>query len=853
MKTAATPWRKSCRGTREPAMSATRRAGHDPLVRPAPPLRAGPARPSAPALPRPSAPAPPRPSAPAAAACRTPPPLAPRLRRVLRPFRRDAIGLRQVVRSSLRATNLPGREQQNGARSSGGLSAPAPLEAGAAVPGPIRLLPNMEDVEARFAHLLLPIRDLTRNWEVDVAAQLGEYLEELDQICISFDKGKTTMNFIEAALLIQGSACVYSKKVEYLYSLVYQALDFISGKKQAKQLSSTPEDGTIGDASSRAPQEAEQKFRALDDLSDSCANVDLRDDQVVSGTLIPLLPNALVAPDEMEKNSNPLYSCQGEVLASRKDFRVNTCTPHPRGTFLLEPLGVSLMEALQPWNPKEPGRAEEQPMEVSVCGSPGPALSTSQEPGSSPEGPVPRGGGVGEDEEDAEGAAEPPEASAPEVPMEPPEPRSPEQSVAQPRRYTLRERKEAPETASRLKDTPDPWQGLDPSTPQILSPSGKVAWRAWPLGTRGRSWAHLAGVEVGAPGPVGTETARAVAALGTARLPQVGPTPCPRVKEAPETASRLKDTPDPWQGLDPFDSPDSKPFRKGRPYSVPPRVEEAPGQKRKRKGAVKLQDFHQWYLAAYADHTDSRRSRRKGPSFADMEVLYWKHVKEQLETLRKMQRREAAERWLPRAEQGLWPVEEDRLEDSVEDLGAADDFLEPEEYAEPEGAEPGEDADMEAEAMPASLRYEELVQRNVELFVTASKQDVFVTTSRQELVQETELKQHIRGWEDAIQSLLQEQEEHVPFDIHTYGDQVVSRFSQLNQWCPFAKLVAGQPAFEVCRSMLASLQLANDYTVEITQQPGLEAAVDTMSLRLLTHQRARQRFQTYAAPSTVQP
>ena len=110
----------------------------------------------------------------------------------------------------------------------------------------------------------------------------------------------------------------------------------------------------------------------------------------------------------------------------------------------------------------------------------------------------------------------------------------------------------------------------------------------------------------------------------------------------------------------------------------------------------------------------------------------------------------------------------------------------------------------------------------------------------------------------------------MPFDIHTYGDQVVSRFSQLNQWCPFAKLVAGQPAFEVCRSMLASLQLvsglgireppltlgalqANDYTVEITQQPGLEAAVDTMSLRLLTHQRAHQRFQTYAAPSTVQP
>jgi condensin-2 complex subunit H2 len=55
-----------------------------------------------------------------------------------------------------------------------------------------------------------PIRYLTKNWEVDMVAQLGEYLEEVDQICISFDEGKTTVNFTEAALLIQGSVYVYS-------------------------------------------------------------------------------------------------------------------------------------------------------------------------------------------------------------------------------------------------------------------------------------------------------------------------------------------------------------------------------------------------------------------------------------------------------------------------------------------------------------------------------------------------------------------------------------------------------------------------------------------------------------------
>uniref|UniRef100_G3R5X1 Condensin-2 complex subunit H2 n=1 Tax=Gorilla gorilla gorilla TaxID=9595 RepID=G3R5X1_GORGO len=546
------------------------------------------------------------------------------------------------------------------------------------------------------------------------------------------------MNFIEAALLIQGSACVYSKKVEYLYSLVYQALDFISGKRRAKQLSSVQEDRANGVASSGVPQEAENEFLSLDDFPDSRTNVDLKNDQAPNEVLIiPLLPMALVAPDEMEKNNNPLYSRQGEVLASRKDFRMNTCVPHPRGAFMLEPEGMSPMPGTQ----KDAGRTEEQPMEVSVCRSPVPALGFSQEPGPSPEGPMPLGGG---EDEDAEEAVELPEVSAPKAALEPKESRSPQQSAALPRRYMLREREGAPEPASCVKETPDPWQSLDP-----------------------------------------------------------------------------------------FDSLESKPFKKGRPYSVPPSVEEALGQKRKRKGAAKLQDFHQWYLAAYADHADSRRLRRKGPSFADMEVLYWTHVKEQLETLRKLQRREVAEQWLR-------PAEEDHLEDSLEDLGAADDFLEPEEYVEPEGADPREAADLDA--VPMSLSYEELVRRN----------ELFIATS-QKFVQETELSQRIRDWEDTVQPLLQEQEQHVPFDIHTYGDQLVSRFPQLNEWCPFAELVAGQPAFEVCRSMLASLQLANDYTVEITQQPGLEMAVDTMSLRLLTHQRAHKRFQTYAAPSMAQP
>ena len=35
------------------------------------------------------------------------------------------------------------------------------------------------DLENRFVHLLQPIRDLTKNWDVDISTQLEEYLEEV--------------------------------------------------------------------------------------------------------------------------------------------------------------------------------------------------------------------------------------------------------------------------------------------------------------------------------------------------------------------------------------------------------------------------------------------------------------------------------------------------------------------------------------------------------------------------------------------------------------------------------------------------------------------------------------------------
>lgn len=610
----------------------------------------------------------------------------------------------------------------------------------------------MEDVESRYTHLLQPIRDMTKNWEVDVAAQLGEYLEELDQICISFDGGKTTMNFAEAALLIQGSACIYSKKVEYLYTLVYQALDFISNKKRDQQPASVGEDGVDKDANF-PNQNDEEEFLSLDDISDpKKTNVDMKKDHNPNlVNIVPLTPMALVPPEEVEKKNNPLCSRKGEILASRKDFRMNTCTPHACGAFMLE---LALMSPTQfGQNIQRVEEASFQPgvqnmesdknenMEAE-CEAPVPVLNFSDN--GNDDGFVPL-----DDHHEEENAE-----------MEPIEHIERQQILSDERGYILRQR---------------------------------------------------------------------------------------AVKEMP--VSNVKNNLlDPWRSLDPFESSEEKPFKKGKHYTVPRGViDDLSNNKRKRKLPCKLQDFMKWFTFSSWDGAEAVKSRRKGPTFADMEVLYWKHAKERLAAQRQLQKRMGPQF----AKEAELLAEEDPV-NHVDDARDAD-YLDHDDGADLSDhedlglnipaslrEEPG-GADVDPMDLPDQLTYEELVRRNVELFIANS----------QKYAQETVLSLRVREWEDKMGPQLQEQEERGAFDIHEYGDRLVSQFSKVGEWRSFASLMAHRQPYDICRYMLASLQLANDYTVEVSQEPGLHEGLDTMSLRLLSQQKAHERFKTYAAPSVV--
>mmetsp|Transcript_30519 Transcript_30519/g.91485 ORF Transcript_30519/g.91485 Transcript_30519/m.91485 type:complete len:631 (-) Transcript_30519:32-1924(-) len=189
-------------------------------------------------------------------------------------------------------------------------------------------------VEVRFGHLLKPIRDLAENWDVDVASELEDYLDEIGRLAFAFDGSKDVFNFAQAALLIQGSACVYSKKVEYLYQLVYETLDLLASKKKLAQGSSLDASGKDRDVQDFA--EDEMSFLPLDDLPED-TNIDLVETGQIQKTKgITRTPMVLVPLEACEKSNDSVLQAQnGTAFGNRSDFKMNTSIIHESGTLLL--------------------------------------------------------------------------------------------------------------------------------------------------------------------------------------------------------------------------------------------------------------------------------------------------------------------------------------------------------------------------------------------------------------------------------------------------------------------------------------------------------------------------------------
>ncbi|TMW61292.1 hypothetical protein Poli38472_013755 [Pythium oligandrum] len=222
----------------------------------------------------------------------------------------------------------------------------------------------MSSESSRFQHLLQPIRDLSKNWNIDLAQELEEYLDELENLTIAFDANEgpsavvakksvasqvQLMNFAEAALLIQGTSMIYSRKVEYLYALVFQTLAHLSKQQedthanlQRQRRGENPEDD--GD-NANGGDDQDNSDSHLDILAnplpiyedvDEARNITLKRPSSSVRNAGQSRPDALKTKNSIQAS----IALMGSLVPDERDhgetFKLLSCHLHPSGVLMLD-------------------------------------------------------------------------------------------------------------------------------------------------------------------------------------------------------------------------------------------------------------------------------------------------------------------------------------------------------------------------------------------------------------------------------------------------------------------------------------------------------------------------------------
>lgn len=121
-----------------------------------------------------------------------------------------------------------------------------------------------------------PLRDLARNFDIDIEPYLQEYLQHTaNNDFLSSNNGSDNddakSNFSQAALKIQNSAAIYNRKVDFLHQVVYEVFnDFIQAQlyssKKKKRKSSKGGNGGDVDIETFHEYDPDLQFLLLDDV-----------------------------------------------------------------------------------------------------------------------------------------------------------------------------------------------------------------------------------------------------------------------------------------------------------------------------------------------------------------------------------------------------------------------------------------------------------------------------------------------------------------------------------------------------------------------------------------------------------
>lgn len=182
----------------------------------------------------------------------------------------------------------------------------------------------------RYHHLLQPIRDLSKVWNIEIAEELEKYIAEVASLEFSTGAGK--VNFAEAALLIQGSTAIYSRKVEQLYALVYQALG---------QICESKEKHGDGQGKKKVPTGLWSQVPETEEL-------------LTIGHLIKEGRNITLEEASLQRREQkqalhrrlPLFLMPKDRRDSKQEFRLSSCTLHRSGVYLIQESDSRLVDEL---------------------------------------------------------------------------------------------------------------------------------------------------------------------------------------------------------------------------------------------------------------------------------------------------------------------------------------------------------------------------------------------------------------------------------------------------------------------------------------------------------------------------
>lgn len=671
--------------------------------------------------------------------------------------------------------------------------------------------------DQRFAELLRPIKDLTQNWEVPLSRYLEDYIEELSEVRINLGGGG--VNFAEAALLLQGTVSVYSKKVDFLWQNVLKMLELLASRKALEEATGGPGGGGAGGPAAKRRRKGQHdvndfvlisaEVSGSTNLKTDVAASEKVKDRKMTLNFISVTPRQLIEREGQEHarvRVNVYALGSRDLIGHKEDFRVNS--QYLRSTAMigeelstereLEDQSVSLCEEdeaafmetslLHPMASPPPQANLEpiQEQEEDEIASVHPDLAAADDDFFDDAGEMPQLLGGGDAQPDATTTT------------------------------TVQQHATVPDIFDAMRDSQDHAHRTDADDP--MGEDGKRN----PRKRRDKFQENL------------------------------------DEPKAPLT--------DKWEPVKPHEAAKvaAKPVKKGRSCKAPPNVDlkknkEASTRRRNKKAAAGAEaeatdggskvvrvitPVEQYLIHEVVTHKYSNlagRNHEVGSEFVEDAHQEAKERKDKNKDAQGTNNDQDAAAEVPSQDGGDADANNDQ--DGWEEFQGGvdnDDFGDalPDPHANDVqlfGAmlpSSGEGTSKDTAEASTSDTYEDLVMKRVAEFVQQS----------QEYIESTDLAKKVADWHEHIRPRLVSVEQRSKFDIREYGTDIIGHFpgetaandaaeggsssssSRKNRktTLQFTELVAGKDREEICRYFLSSLMLANTYNIDLTSSEDTE-------------------------------